>query len=119
MTRNRPANSAAGPGGGSLRTAVAIVVTLLLLAPATALLLARARALIELESRGAGVGCRGADTLGPVLQAGLPVVALLIIIPIALLSLADRARGWIWLTLALVGTVALDVLLRVTIPGCL
>lgn len=102
-----------------MRRGAATTLTLLLLAPAAALLLARLRALTDLESVGAGAGCTGADTLGPVLHAGLPAVALVIVVPIALLSLSDRARGWIWLALALVGTVLLDMALQAIIPACL
>ena len=118
MTRNR-ATELAPPAGAAVRRAVAIALTLALLAPAAALLLARVRALTALESAGAGAGCSGLDTLGPLLHAGLPTVALLVILPVALLSLADRARGWIWLGLALVGTVLLDVALRSVFPACL
>lgn len=118
MTRNRRRHAAA-PEGGPIGRGVGIVLTLCLLAPAAALLTARARALVDLESDGAGRGCGGLDIWGPVLHAGLPSVALVIVIPVALSSLAGRAHGWIWLALAGVGTLLLDLVLRSSLPGCL
>lgn len=118
MTRNR-ATHAAPPDEGTAWRGVEIVLTLLLLAPASALLISRVRSLTELEAVGAGAGCSGIDTLGPVLHAGLPTTALLVIVPAALLSLGGRARGWAWLALALVGTLLLEMVLQAALPACL
>ncbi len=118
MTRNR-APHLAPSGGATVRRGAAIVLTLLLLAPSAALLLSRVRALTDLEAAGAGAGCSGVDTLGPVLHAGLPAVALLVVVPTALLSLAGRAQGWIWLAVALAGTILLDMALQAALPACL
>lgn len=119
MTRNRDRHSSRREGGDGPARGVGILLTLALLAPATAVLVARARGLADLESSGPARGCSGLDIWGPILQAGLPTVALLLLVPGALLSLAGRARGWIWLALALAGTVLLDLVVRSSLPGCL
>lgn len=93
------------------------LLTLLLVAPAAAVLTSRIRGLIEIDQPG-GTGCVGTEALWPVLQLGLPAIAMAITIPIALLSLAHRARGWVWLAAALVGTVLLEIILRLWVPGC-
>lgn len=119
MTRNRAVEGVADVRPGRLAHAVGALLTLLLLLPATALLTARGRALVQMDTAGAPAGCSGVDTLGPVLQAGLPVVALLLAVPAALLALNGRGRGWIALVLVLVATVALEVALRTWLPACL
>lgn len=93
------------------------LLTLLLVAPAAAVLTSRIRGLIEIDRPG-GTGCAGTEVLWPVLQLGLPAIAMVITIPIALLSLAHRARGWAWLAAALAGTVLLEIVLRLWVPGC-
>ncbi|APH00975.1 hypothetical protein ASJ30_05005 [Janibacter indicus] len=119
MTRNRPtADEAASVGGTRLGRAVGAVLTVTLLAPAAAVLTSRLRGLIDLEA-GLGSQCGGIDALGPALRTSLPVVFLVLAIPVALLSLGHRARGWVWLFAALVGTAALEVALRVWLPACL
>lgn len=140
MTRNRPADAAPtealgaaepptrvprgawdGPAddGGTLGYAIGVILTLVLLAPAAALLVARIRALAAIEDSGSGAGCTGFDTLGPVLQAGLPAIALILALPVALLSLGRRARGWMWLLGALAITLAVEVALQSWLPACL
>lgn len=98
---------------------VGALLTLVLLAPAAAVLVSRVHAMVRLDGPGSTSGCSGAGTLGPVLQAGLPVVILVIAVPVALLSLGHRARGWMWLLAALLGTLALEVALRMWLPVCL
>ena len=106
MTRNRPtADEAASVGGTRLGRAVGAVLTVTLLAPAAAVLTSRLRGLIDLEA-GLGSQCGGIDALGPALRTSLPVVLLVLAIPVALLSLGHRARGWVWLFAALVGVSA-------------
>lgn len=119
VTRNRDARAAPRPGVTMVGRGVETLLTLALLVPGAALLVARVRSLTDLQSSGAGGGCTGIDTLGPVLHAGLPAVALVMIVPAALLSLAGRARGWLWLGLALAGTVLLDLALTAWLPACL
>ncbi|WP_338751307.1 hypothetical protein [Janibacter alittae] len=118
MTRNRVTVEAPAGEGSRIARGIGAVLTLVLLVPAAAVLTARARALIGIEQSGLP-SCTGVDTVGPVLQAGLPVVFLLLVIPGALLSLGHRARGWIWLTLALAATVVVEVGLRIWLPACL
>lgn len=118
VTRNR-GTAASPPGDGGFAPGAGALLTLLLLAPAAALLTARIRALVTLESAGSPAGCSGLDTLGPVLQAGLPVVLLLIALPVALLSLGHRGRGWLWLGGALLATAVIEVGLRTWAPACL
>lgn len=127
MTRNRADTEAPGtsadPGTppadhGPWASRIGVLLTLVLLAPAAALLSARVRELVRIEQSGLP-GCTGTQALGPVLQAGAPVVLLLLVIPGALLSLGHRARGWIALLLALAATLALEVALRLWWPGCL
>lgn len=118
MTRNRHEADDA-PGRTPLGQVVGTGLTLLLLAPAAAVLVSRVRWIIRLDQSGAAPGCSGADALVPVLQAGLPVVLLLLAIPAALLSLAGRASGWIWLGLALAAVVGLEVGLDRWAPECL
>lgn len=116
MTRNRvEAVEQPTESGGSVRRTVGTILTLLLLAPAAALLASRLRGIIDLEQ----FGCGGAGMLGPVLHLGLPAVLLIVAIPAALASLADRARGWAWLLVALLGTAVIDLALRQWLPGCL
>lgn len=119
MTRNRHLRDEHRPSPGPVRRGLAVLLTLLLLAPGAALLLARVRELVGLASSGLPENCSGVDAIAPVLHAGLPVVALVMIVPAALLSVTHRARGWIWLVLALVGTVLLDAVLLTTLPACL
>lgn len=116
MTRNRDT----GPHAQGRRPGQVIGagLTLLLLAPAAAVLVSRAQWVIRLERSGPAPGCSGTAALGPVLQAGVPVVLLLLALPVALLSLAGRARGWIWLGLALATVVFLEVGLHLWVPGC-
>lgn len=118
MTRNREAVETPESEGSPVVHGIGALLTLVLLVPAAALLAARVRDLVDIERSGLS-GCTGADTLGPVLQAGLPVVVLLLVIPGALLSLGHRARGWIWLALALAATVVVEVGLRFWLPACL
>lgn len=118
MTRNRRGtHRRPTDGDGPVWHLAGGLFTLLLLAPAAAVLASRIRGLIEIERLGAP-GCSGAQALGPVLQQGLPAVALVIAIPVALLSLGHRARGWIWLLAVLLGTVALEIAVRLWLPGC-
>ena len=120
VTRNRtaePGGSTQLTGHSRLAHGIGALLTLLLLAPAAAVLTAAIHSLLQLEGSGAP-GCSGLDTLGPVLQAGVPAVLLLLAVPGALLSLGHRARGWIWLTLALLATVAVEVGVRVWLPAC-
>ena len=129
VTRNRPADvpgAAEQPtedppagAGSTIGHLIGALLTLALLAPAAAILVSRVRALATIEDTGSGAGCTGVDTLGPVLQAGLPAVAFLLALPVALLSLGRRARGWIWLLGALVITLAVEVALRFWLPNCL
>lgn len=132
MTRNRPADATEAPRaatppaedpsageGSTTGRVVGALLTLALLAPAAAILVSRVRALATIEDTGSGAGCTGVDTLGPILQAGLPTIAFLLALPVALLSLGHRARGWIWLLGALVITLAVEVALRSWLPNCL
>ncbi|WP_114201587.1 hypothetical protein [Janibacter anophelis] len=118
MTRNRGgAHRRPRENDGLAWHPVGGLLTLLLIAPAAALLTSRVRGLVEIDRDGAA-GCSGTDVLWPIVQDGLPAIALVIAIPIALLSLAHRARGWVWLAGALVGTVLLEVAMRLWAPGC-
>lgn len=120
VTRNRGEAHASAPDGDPvLPHLVGMALTLLLLAPAAAVLVSRSRSLVDLERRGTGPECQGVDVLGPVLSSGLPVVLLLVALPAALLSLSGRARGWLWLLLALLGSLVLEVALRAWLPTCL
>ncbi len=119
MTRNRRPRAEPHPSPGPVRRGLPVLLTLLLLAPAAALLLARVRGLLDLAASGLPESCSGPDAVAPVLYAGLPSVALVMIVPLALLSVGHRAHGWIWLALALVGTVLLDAALRAVLPACL
>src|SRR5699024_3923895 len=132
VTRNRPADATEAPRaatppaedpsageGSTTGRVVGALLTLALLAPAAAILVSRVRALATIEDTGSGAGCTGVDTLGPILQAGLPTIAFLLALPVALLSLGHRARGWIWLLGALVITLAVEVALRSWLPNCL
>ncbi len=122
VTRNRPAETVSPtpstPSRRLVRTTHALV-TVLLLAPAAALLAARGRTLVRLDAGGLGPGCTGVDTLGPVLHAGVPVIALALVLPAALLSLGHRGRGWIAIGVVLVAVLALEVALRTWLPACL
>lgn len=118
MTRNREADETTEGDGAPFARGVGALLTLVLLAPAAALLAARIRDLVTIDQSGLH-GCSGADTVGPVLQAGLPVIFLLLVIPGALISLGNRARGWIWLALALAATVLVEAGLRLWLPACL
>lgn len=118
MTRNRAAVETPEGDGNPVVRFIGILLTLILLAPAAAVLAAGARDLVGIERSGLP-SCTGAEAFGPVLQAGLPVVFLLLVIPGALLSLGHRARGWIWLVLALAATVVVEVGLRTWLPACL
>lgn len=119
MTRNRDNQTAEPQGLAWWGHAIGVALTLALLAPGSALLAARAHALLDIQATGGARTCSGTDILGPVLHAGLPVVALLIAVPIAVLSLGHRARGWTWLAGALLGTVLLDLALGLWLPACL
>ncbi|MGO1165467.1 MAG: hypothetical protein ACTMHL_02500 [Janibacter sp.] len=119
MTRNRDRPAAEPQDRASWGYPVGVVLTLVLLAPGSALLAARAHGLLDIQTTGGTRTCSGTDILGPVLHAGLPVVALLIAVPVAVLSLGHRARGWVWLVAALGGTVLLDLALRLWLPACL
>lgn len=119
VTRNRDEHAVPHDGAGALRRGLGVVLTLALLAPSAALLAARGHGLLEIGTHGVARECGGLDIWGPVLHAGLPTVALLIALPVALLSLADRAGGWIWLAVVLAGAVLLDLVLRSALPGCL
>lgn len=118
MTRNRDRQAAEPQDRASWGYAVGVALTLLLLAPGSALLAARAHALLDIQSSGLSPTCAGPASLGPVLHAGLPVVALIMAVPIAVLSLGHRARGWVWLVGALLGTVLLDLALTLWLPAC-
>lgn len=116
MTRNRvEARHRPQEGDGSVGRTVGVILTLFLLAPAAALLASRLRGIIDLEQ----FGCGGAGVLGPVVHLALPAVVLIVAIPAALASLTDRARGWAWLLVALLGTAVIDLALRQWLPGCL
>lgn len=117
MTRN-PDGTEDVTGRPRVGHVIGTGLTLLLLAPAAAVLVSRVRWIIQLEQSGAAPGCTGAAVLVPVLQAGIPVVLLLLAVPAALLSLSGRARGWIWLGLALAAVVLLEVGLHLWAPGC-
>lgn len=119
MTRNRGgAHRPPQHGDGFAYHPVGGLLTLLLVAPAAAVLTSRLRGLLDLD-QGSGGECTGAAVIWSVLHHGLPAVAMVIVIPVALLSLAHRARGWMWLAAALLGTVVLEVALRLWAPGCL
>ena len=118
MTRNRAAVETPAGDGNPVARGIGALLTLVLLAPAAAVLAAGVRDLVDIERSGLPA-CTGADVFGPVLQAGLPVVLLLLVIPGALLSLGHRARGWVWLALALAATVVVEVGLRLLLPDCL
>ncbi|KRE38478.1 hypothetical protein ASG73_05990 [Janibacter sp. Soil728] len=93
------------------------LLTLLLIAPAAAVLASRVHGLVAIGQPDGSI-CSGTDLLWPIVQLGLPAIAMIIAIPVALLSLAHRARGWLWLTGALLGTLLLEVALRLWVPGC-
>lgn len=118
MSRNRDAVRPRPPEDETpTRHPVGSLLTLLLIAPAAAVLASRVHGLVAIDRPGGSL-CSGTDLLWPLVQLGLPAIALVIAIPVALLSLAHRARGWLWLAGALLGTLALEVALRLWVPGC-
>nr|WP_257910158.1 hypothetical protein [Janibacter limosus] len=94
MSRNRDAVRPRPPEDETpTRHPVGSLLTLLLIAPAAAVLASRVHGLVAIDRPGGSL-CSGTDLLWPIVQLGLPAIAPVIAIPVALLSPAHRAGGW-------------------------